>query len=160
VIRRVEVNPAAASVLVLYDPVDSAAIAQLGSLIIPCLDLDVMARPAEVTAGLAHMDPAEYVAGLGRQLNRKIGAATGGVLDLKLLLPASLVVGGLIRLMAARKVPCPTWCDFLWFAFGTYFTLNRGGCPEAPSQAGRLARKKPRRNPTKVHPVATSRTGN
>ena len=31
--------------------------------------------------------------------------------------------------MAAKKVPSPTWYDFLWFAFGTYFTLNRGGNP-------------------------------
>jgi hypothetical protein len=81
-------------------------------------------------AGDEAVAPADAVAELGRQINQRIESATGGTLDLKLLVPASLLIGGLVRLIAARKITSPTWYDFLWFAFGTYFTLNRGGSPE------------------------------
>jgi len=162
VIRRVEVNPTAASVLVLYDPADSAAIAQLGRLIIPGLDFDAVPRPGD-DPGRAPTSPADSFATFGHELNRKIEAATGGAVDLKFLVPASLVVGGLIRLMAARKVPSPTWYDFLWFAFGTYFTLNRGGSPEAPGAVAAVPRKGARTNGAPVIPGpstarATART--
>jgi hypothetical protein len=129
VIRRVEVNPVTASVLVLYDPADSAAIAQLGRLIIPGLDFDAMPGPGEF-AGMAGDDsgsPAAAVAALGREWNQRVESATGGRLDLRFLVPAALVIGGLVRLVAAKRVPSPAWYDFLWFAFGTYFTLNQGG---------------------------------
>jgi Heavy metal associated domain 2 len=134
VIRRVEVNPVTGSVLVLFDPADSAAIAQLGRMMIPGLDLVAMPRPDDLTAadGNGSGSTAEAVAEFGRQLNEKVQVATGHAADLKFLVPASLLVGGLVRLIASRKVPSPTWYDLLWFAFGTYFTLNRGQAREEP----------------------------
>jgi hypothetical protein len=128
VVRRVEVNPVTGSVLVLYDPADSAAIAQLGRLMIPGLDLDAMPRPDDSAGpnGDGSAAPAEALAEFGRRLNEKFEAASGHAVDLKFLVPPSLVVGGLLRLIASKKVPSPAWYDFLWFAFGTYFTLNRG----------------------------------
>ncbi len=140
VVRRVEVNPVTGSVLVLYDPADSAAIAQLGRLMIPELDLEAMPGGADLATGngLASASPAEAVAAFTRRLNERLEAATGGAVDLKFLVPASLFAGGLLRLVASKKVPSPTWYDFLWFAFGTYFTLNRGqgldtpGAPAGP----------------------------
>jgi hypothetical protein len=136
VVRRVEVNPLTGSVLVLYDPADSAAIAQLGRLMIPGLDLDAMPGPddREGEDGLTSASPTEAVASFTRRLNERLEAATGGSVDLKLLVPASLFAGGLLRLVASRKVPSPTWYDFLWFAFGTYFTLNRGQGPDTPAE--------------------------
>jgi hypothetical protein len=56
-----------------------------------------------------------------------VGKVTGGI-DLKLLLPLTLFVLGVRGLLVAQKVPFPAWYDLLWFAFGTYFMLNR---PEA-----------------------------
>jgi copper chaperone CopZ len=138
VIRRVEVNPVTGSVLVLYDPADSAAIAQLGRMMIPGLDLDAMPGPDDLTAadGNGSGSTAESVAEFGRRLNEKVQVATGHAADLKFLVPASLLVGGLVRLIASRKVPSPTWYDLIWFAFGTYFTLNRGVAkPEGPIRA-------------------------
>lgn len=137
VIRRVEVNPVTASVLVLYDPADSAAIAKLGRMIVPGLDLDALPGPGDRDEldRHAHFSSAEAVATFGRQWNRRIESATGGALDVKLLVPATLLVGGLLRLMSAKKIPSPTWYDFLWFAFGTYFTLNRGGVTGGPPEA-------------------------
>jgi hypothetical protein len=137
VIRRVEVNPVTGSVLVLYDPADSAAIAQLGRMMIPGLDLNAMPDPPDHAPRNGHGAgaPALAVTELARRLNERVEAISGGALDLKVLVPMSLVVGGLVRLIASRKVPSPAWYDFLWFAFGTYFTLNRGSGPDRPEQS-------------------------
>jgi Heavy metal associated domain 2 len=136
VIRRVEANPVTGSVLVLYDPADSAAIAQLGRMIIPGLDLDAMAgaHGAAEQSGTGAVPARRAIADFARSLNRKVEDATGCAVDLKLLVPASLVVGGLIRLIASRRIPSPSWYDFLWFAFGTYFTLNRAEGDEGPAE--------------------------
>jgi hypothetical protein len=103
---------------------------------IPGLDLDALSGPDGLGGanGLASTSPAEAVAAFSRRLNERLEAATGGAVDLKFLLPASLFAGGLLRLVASRKVPSPTWYDFLWFAFGTYFTLNRGPGPDTPAE--------------------------
>jgi copper chaperone CopZ len=145
VVRRVEVSPVTGSVLVVYDPADSAAIAELGRMIIPGLDLDGLSAPEGVgpAAGAETSSPAAAVADFARQLNAKVEAATGGA-DLRFLVPASLFVGGLVRLIVSKKLTSPAWYDFLWFAFGTYCTLNQGpatGESAAPG-AGRRSRSK------------------
>jgi hypothetical protein len=126
VVRRVEVSHQTGSVLVIYDPADSAAIAELGRMIIPGLDLDGLSIPegSGPDDGSVTISPAVAVADFARQFNAKVEAATGGA-DLRFLLPASLFVGGLFRLIASKKLTSPAWYDFLWFAFGTYCTLNR-----------------------------------
>jgi hypothetical protein len=147
VVSRVEVSPVTGSVLVMYDPADSAAIAQLGRLMIPGLDLNAMPGPDDLggVAGAESASPAEALSAFTRRLNDKLETATGGAVDLKFLVPASLFAGGLLRLVASRKVPSPTWYDFLWFAFGTYFTLNRAHSheefiePEHPSDGHEAA---------------------
>jgi len=134
VVRRVEVSAVTGSVLVVYDPADSAALAGLGRMMIPGLDLDGMAdagaqRRAETDTPAS---PADVVADLAREVNARVEAATGSV-DLKFLVPASLFVGGLVRLIATKKLTSPAWYDFLWFAFGTYCTLNRSEALEGPA---------------------------
>jgi hypothetical protein len=132
VVRRVEVSPITGSVLVIYDPADTPAMAELGRMMIPGLDLDGMSAP---DLGAEAPPSADAIADSFRQLNQKVAAATGST-DLKVLLPASLFLCGILRLVAARKVPSPTWYDFLWFSFGTFFTLNRTSAPE-PAPAAR-----------------------
>ena len=131
VVRRVEVSAVTGSVLVVYDPADSAALAGLGRLMIPGLNLDGMADSGPRTD--AESDsvaaPAAAVAELARRINARVEAVTGSA-DLRFLVPASLFVGGLVRLIAAKKLSSPAWYDFLWFAFGTYCTLNRNLTPE------------------------------
>jgi hypothetical protein len=126
VVRRVEVSPVTGSVLVIYDPADEAALMELGRMMIPGLDLDGMPAPPD---GAPAPSAADAIADTFRQLNAKIGSATGTA-DLKVLLPASLFLFGIARLVAAKKVPGPTWYDLLWFSFGTFFTLNRPSPPE------------------------------
>jgi hypothetical protein len=58
-------------------------------------------------------------------LNTRVGNLTGG-LDLKLLLPLTLLYLGLRRLLTDREAPAPAWYDFLWFGFSTFIMLNRG----------------------------------
>ena len=136
VVRRVEVSAVTGSVLVVYDPADSAAIAGLGRMMIPGLDLDGLADPgAEPPAEAdAAASPADAVADLARKVNAQVEAATGSV-DLRFLVPASLFVGGLVRLIASKKLTSPAWYDFLWFAFGTFCTLNRSQPPGGPVAA-------------------------
>ena len=136
VVRRVEVSAVTGSVLVVYDPADSAAIAGLGRMMIPGLDLDGLADPGAEPPSQADAatSPADAVADLARKVNAQVEATTGSV-DLRFLVPASLFVGGLVRLIASKKLTSPAWYDFLWFAFGTYCTLNRSQAPEGPAAA-------------------------
>jgi hypothetical protein len=135
VVRRVAVSPVTGSVLVIYDPADSAAIADLARIMIPGLDLDGLSSPGAgdpaVAAATATSAPAVAVADFARRLNTRVEAATG-VADLRFLVPASLFVGGLIRLIASKQLTSPAWYDFFWFAFGTFATMNRGLAPAPP----------------------------
>src|SRR5262249_45008419 len=104
VVRRVEVSAVTGSVLVVYDPADSAAIAGWGGLRLPGLDRDGVAdsgaEPGAATDNPS--SPAEAIAELARKVNAQVEAATGSV-DLRFLVPASLFVGGLVRLIASKK---------------------------------------------------------
>lgn len=42
----------------------------------------------------------------------------------RLLIPIALLALGVRGIMVADKVTLPQWYDYLWFAFGTYSTLN------------------------------------
>jgi hypothetical protein len=133
IVRRVEVSTVTGSVLVLYDPADNAAMAELGRLIIPGLDLDGTQAAAIQGQGIDGASPSlpDQVANAFRQINAKVEAATGGA-DLRVLLPATLFAGGILRMLVGKALTSPQWYDFLWFSFGTFFTLNR---PPEPQEA-------------------------
>ncbi len=78
----------------------------------------------EAAAGPAYT-LTEGLAGSISGLNTRIGNLTGG-LDLRLLLPLTLLYLGLRRLVADKEAPAPAWYDFLWFGFSTFIMLNRG----------------------------------
>jgi hypothetical protein len=123
------------SVLVLYDPADTASIAALGRLAFPGLELDGLQGRAATEAGpepdaTAAEGPTEGIRGFFRDLNVRVEAATGGT-DLKVLLPSALFLMGIKSLVLAKKIAAPSWYDYLWFAFGTFFTLNRATGQEA-----------------------------
>jgi Heavy metal associated domain 2 len=48
----------------------------------------------------------------------------------RLLVPFALLALGVRGVLAAERLIFPQWYDYLWFAFGTYYTLN----PPAASQ--------------------------
>jgi hypothetical protein len=45
--------------------------------------------------------------------------------DLCELLPLALALLGVRSFLASKKVVSPSWHEYLWFAFSTYFILNR-----------------------------------
>jgi hypothetical protein len=55
-------------------------------------------------------------------LNARLGATTGGA-DLRILVPAALLVFGGYRMATAPRA-LPSWYELLWFSFSTFFTLS------------------------------------
>jgi hypothetical protein len=136
-VRRVEANPVTGSILLVYDPDDSAAIAELGRLFLPELELGTLADPPAPVSDVETVTPSvveEVVRNL-RSMNAFLRMTSGG-LDLRVLLPATLVLLGIKALVTDRE-RTPAWYNYFWFAFGTFCTLNRRATSdnEAPALA-------------------------
>lgn len=130
-VRRVEANPQTGSVLILYEATAFASAEAVQELAQPL---------AEIFPGLKLNDPQGWmssangsdsapsltqgIASFFAGLNKNIDAATGSVLDLRILLPLGLFLLGLRSLLISDQRPLPTWYDFLWFALGTYFMMH------------------------------------
>jgi hypothetical protein len=138
VVRRIEVSPITGSVLVIYDPDDSAAIAELGRQFLPGLDLATVATLPDLVPEVDAVTPSvvEEVMRNLRAINANVRAATGG-LDLRILLPVTLILLGIKSLVTDRE-RSPGWYNYFWFAFGTFCTLNRRATSEnqTPAVAG------------------------
>jgi hypothetical protein len=142
-VRRVEANPLTASVVVSYnDPATtlpalvpnlSEALQQFAS---PDLDRkEIEAILTSPSNGNGSHPPATPLA---TRINSWLGTmdesvdwVTGGNIDLRVLLPLSLFVLGIGRLLSSGNVQSPTWFDFLWFSFGTFVALNAGRVAQA-----------------------------
>jgi hypothetical protein len=131
-IQQVEVNPVTGSVLVLYDrttlesPDSLLSLAAWLSSIFPDLEFGELESWLTSANGNGTATPlAEHLTSFLGGLNAKVGETTGGV-DLKLLLPLSLVLLGVRGMLVAGKGVFPAWYDLFWFAFGTFLMLNPG----------------------------------
>jgi hypothetical protein len=138
VVRRIEVSPITGSVLVTYDPDDSASLAEVGRLFHPGLDLATVATLPDPVPEVDAVTPS-VVDGVMRNLraiNANVRATTGG-LDLRILLPVTLILLG-IKAWVTDREKTPGWYNYFWFAFGTFCTLNRRATSEhwAPAVAG------------------------
>jgi hypothetical protein len=137
-VRRIEVSPITGSVLVIYDPDDAASIAEVGRLFLPSVDLATVATLPDSVSEVDAVTPSvvEGIMRNFRAINANVGAATGG-LDLRVLLPVTLVLLGIKSLVSDRE-RSPGWYNYFWFAFGTFCTLNRRLTSEnsAPAVAG------------------------
>lgn len=144
-IKEAVANPLTGSLLVLYDPEALKAPASLLPLsetlteLFPDLDLEQLPRlldsPRVVHHGPGSSLTAEIV-NFFSALNARVAAATGGLADLKALVPLALIFLGLRALAASDKVTRPAWYDFFWFGFSIFVMLNRqlweepkGGAP-------------------------------
>jgi len=58
-----------------------------------------------------------------KQINAEVKKATGA--DLGILLPVMLAVLGIRSLFVSEKSVTPSWHEYLWFAFSSYFLLDR-----------------------------------
>jgi hypothetical protein len=147
-VHEVQANPLTGSILLLVDlakllePEALAPLADaLGELFpeIEALELAgrIITGVGEAAAGPA-CTPTEGLAGPISALNTRIGNLTGGI-DLRLLLPLTLLYLGLRRLLTDKEAPAPAWYDFLWFGFSTFIMLNRGLVEGRTAAAGRPA---------------------
>jgi len=127
VVRRAEVSPVTGSLLVTYDPDDLESLEELGRRLIPELELTTLTASSDPAPDM-DMDVVtpSMVAGIMghlRTMNANVRTTTGG-LDLRILVPALLVLLGVKKLVTDRE-KTPTWYNYFWFAFGTFCTLNR-----------------------------------
>ncbi|MDD3581731.1 MAG: hypothetical protein PHW74_12005 [Desulfobacca sp.] len=131
-VRRVEVNTRTGSLLVLFDPQEIISLESLQTLseilpeVAPDLDVNQLADwLTDPTANQGNNPLARSIVdGLGI-VNSSVRNATGGLLDLKVLLPLTLGFFGLRALLIAEEVLWPTWFDLFWFSLGTFVMLNR-----------------------------------
>jgi hypothetical protein len=147
-VREVRANPLTGSVLLLVDLVklvESEALAPALEELFPeitALELAsrIITGAGQATTGL--LSPTESISGSISALNTRISHLTGGI-DLKLLLPLTLLYLGLRQLLTAKKAPAPAWYDFLWFGFSTFIMLNRGLVEGKGGTQGHQTARKP-----------------
>jgi len=136
-IRSADANPVTGSLLLTYDePVLESmelpfAVAQV--LGISLNDLD----PEDLRLLMSHQGNgnkfsapsiSEGVETTFRDINAAVRRTVGA--DLGILLPLALAVLGVRSLLASEKTMLPSWHEYLWFSFSTYFILNRTNPPQ------------------------------
>jgi hypothetical protein len=138
-IRQVEANPLTGSVLVLYDTSATEtfeflpALSEAFSSVFPDADLIGLDGSENHSSNGAKAAPlANRVSAFLGALDARVEQAAGGSVDLRFLVPLSLVLLGIARLVMAKRVPFPAWYDFFWFAFGTFIALNPPGSSRSP----------------------------
>ena len=135
-IHSVEASPVTGSLLLTYDEpaIDSMEVpfSAAKALGISLNDLD----PEDLRLLMSHgngsntPDPSisEGLEAAVKEVNASLRRAVGA--DLGILLPLTLALLGIRSLMLTEKTVFPSWHDYLWFSFSTYFILNR--TPSAP----------------------------
>lgn len=137
-VRQVEANPVTGSVVIHFDPAAGTPGEFLRQVVPEHVAAEWEAAPAQAFDGSPRgFAPAGRIAGLFRQVDRRVEATTGG-LDLKVLLPVALFLFGMRALLAPKKkLALPTWYDLLWFAFGSFVALNRATIEEGADKSGK-----------------------
>lgn len=135
-IKKVEAHPLTGSVLVHYDAAALLADGALAALTDGFSELFPEIGAGALTLGLDSMIGHLAAGGAGEcprtattligslsAINDKVAQVTGG-LDLKLLIPMTLLFLGARSLWTAKKAPVPAWYDFLWFGFSSFVLMN------------------------------------
>jgi hypothetical protein len=124
-VERVEINPATGSVLVHYDPGrrdELAAYLPAPPEFGEAAGLaEKVEREAEFLA--AHSHAAAAVVQSAHTLDRSVRVATGGLLDLKVLLPAGLAAWAFLA--AGAETATPMWLSLGIFSFNSFVALHR-----------------------------------
>ncbi len=139
-IKKVETHPLTGSVLVYYDAAALLSDGALAALTDGFSELFPEIEASALTLGLdhliGHLAAGGAPAGAGERpkgvtnligtlgaINDKVAQVTGG-LDLKFLIPMTLLFLGARSLWTAKKAPVPAWYDFLWFGFSSFVLMN------------------------------------
>ena len=75
---------------------------------------------------------AESMESLSKLIETGITKLSRRELNMGFLLPLVLTALGVRSLFVSEDVKVPSWYEFVWFAFGAYYTLNK---PERPGDA-------------------------
>jgi len=125
-------NSLTGSVLVRYDPALTQSLefqlAVANALGIILSDLEP-SRLAAWYAGQMNTPESQTSLGpaiqrMGESLNSSVANYMGGAGDLRTLIPLALFFLGFRGLLTAEKLAFPSWSDYWWYAFGSYFILN------------------------------------
>ena len=139
-ITSVEANPVTGSVVVTYDDAETSLPDLVPDLseefhrhLFPDVDRSQIESMLCASPNGSTTAPplARRIYSVLGTVDHGLGLATGGSLDLRVLLPVSLFVLGIGRLLSHSNVPTPTWFDLLWFSFGTFVALNAPSAPVA-----------------------------
>ena len=128
-VEGVEASALTGSVLVVYDPgqLTPQTLAQMLPALFPGVDLNGI-NLGQALSGAAVPPPGaatkDKVSGSSRAVDAGLAKVAQG-LDLNILLPLVLFAFGIRSLLISDELTPIPWYNFLWFAFGAYFTLNR-----------------------------------
>lgn len=143
-IKQVEAQPLTGSVLIHYELAQvlteeaAMALTDAFSRLFPEIDTGALVRGIEsllenvASGGLPQ--PATSVKQSLSALNTRMAGLFGGI-DLRLLVPLTLLTLGLRSLLITKPRPFPAWYDYFWFGFSTYFMLNPLRDGARPDQA-------------------------
>ncbi|MCZ6624896.1 MAG: hypothetical protein O7B35_11805 [Deltaproteobacteria bacterium] len=136
-IHQAKASPFTGSVLICYDPaqpesIDAAVETGKISGVFPD-GLDVEPLKDQLRTYNARNGSSSTLGGeiklLFGNLNTETRRVTRGFASLKDLIPLTLFFLGLRSLLFSGQRLVPSWYDYFWFAFGTFFVLN----PTQPS---------------------------
>jgi hypothetical protein len=131
-----QANPVTGSLLLTYDEPASESM-ELPFAIAQVLGISLNdLNPDDLRRLMSHAENGHkrFASSLSQELESTfshINAAvrrTAGA-NLGELLPLALAVLGIRNLLVSEKAVSPSWHEYLWFAFSTYFILNRTNPP-------------------------------
>ncbi|MBV8771858.1 MAG: hypothetical protein JO166_05940 [Deltaproteobacteria bacterium] len=129
-IRTVEINPATGSILILYSPANGRDI------------LDTLAQRLTGLVGFAsdrksaigdYSTTATALVATVKQADDELRSRSGGLIDLKLLFPLSMVALAAVTLPTSLQTPL--WLSFLMFGYSSFESMHTGALKQP---AGRL----------------------
>ena len=81
--------------------------------------------------GMAQSLP-DLMQSLGQTIETGMTKLSRRELNMGIILPMALTALGVRNLLLSEQLRAPSWYEYFWFAFGTYYTLKK---PESPGDA-------------------------
>jgi hypothetical protein len=67
-------------------------------------------------------------------INADVAQMTGNLADLRVVIPFALAILGVRSLIVTDKAVVPSWYNYFWFAFSTFFILNQHRTTDTSNQ--------------------------
>jgi hypothetical protein len=128
-IQRIETKPTTGSLLIHYDTGELFSLTSLEILsatlaeIFP--EIEVVSLASWLSSLAENFGPVAQT-GSAAGISGAFKAFSPGGIDLKLLIPLTLILFGVRAFWLSEKITFPAWYDYLWFGASTFIMLNRG----------------------------------